>query len=52
MSDLYRNAMLNKLPQMPTRAPYAEDNDEEMGGEEDEIDALGDLPSSSMSARS
>ena len=47
MSDLYRNAMLNKLPQLPTTAPWANDEDAE-DAEEDETDSLGALPSSSM----
>lgn len=44
MSDLYRSAMLNKLPQVPTVAPFSNDDDDE----ENETDALGALPSSSM----
>ena len=47
MSDLYRNAMLNKLPQIPTAAPWANDEDAE-DAEENETDSLGALPSSYM----
>ena len=47
MSDLYRSAMLNKLPQLPTAAPFASEEDQE-DIEEEENDSLGALPSSSM----
>lgn len=44
MSDLYHTAMLNKLPHLPTVAPFADDDDDE-NEEEEETDGLGSLPS-------
>ncbi|PAV16086.1 phosphatase methylesterase [Pyrrhoderma noxium] len=49
MSNLYRSAVtanINKFAQVPTIAPFADENLEEFDEEEEENDSLGSLPSS------
>ena len=48
MSNLYRSAVtanINKFAQIPTIAPFADENLEEFDEEEEENDSLGSLPS-------
>ena len=48
MSNLYRSAVtanINKFSQIPTVAPFADENLEEFDEEEEENDSLGSLPS-------
>ena len=48
MSNLYRSAVtanINKFAQIPTVAPFADENLEEFDEEEEENDSLGSLPS-------
>ena len=47
MSDLYRSALsarINKLPQLPTIAPFADDAEDDDEEEEEENDLLAALP--------